>query len=110
MVDKLQVDLIAGNASKAISEVQKFRQTFIDTSATIENLPGISALDKQVVALTNRADAARRSFQDIVKFDTAGNGLDAVSRSAIRLQKEALSVQQRLRDIAAVNKAGKSET
>lgn len=131
MADQLKVDLEAGNAAAATAEVQKFKNSVVSANAEVNALakptaiaPGIAkatadvellrrSLDRTAAAgaglslLETRADAVRKTFQNLVKIDTTGS-LDAGSRSALRFQKEAFIVQQRLKEIAAVETAGKS--
>jgi hypothetical protein len=110
MADKLQVDLVAGNAKTAITEVELFKKSLVETSATAKALPGLESLDKQIAGLQTRAGSAQKTFQGLFKFDAERESLDRLSQSSIRLSKETAIVQKRLADIAAVNTAGRSES
>lgn len=70
MADKLQVDLVAGKAEKAISDVQKFRKELVTTDATAAKLKSTDSYAGRIDAQLARAKDRHKQFTDAVKSQT----------------------------------------
>src|SRR5258706_5133209 len=85
MADRLQVDLIAGNADKAVSEVQRFRRTLVDTANTAQTLPAADTFfEKQAAALQTRSAILANLERQAA--DQSGGGHSSIIGPSGRLQ------------------------
>jgi hypothetical protein len=103
MVDKLQVDLIAGNAAKAPADVKNFENALVKADTTAKGLKGAETWgnnwDKEVAAVERRTRNLAFELKNIgdVSFKTAG--MAGIGKAAQAAEAEVRGAYARLRQL-----------
>ncbi len=107
MADKLQVDLVAGNADKAVADVKKFQTTLVSADAQVNALSAKSAaLIKQdfssaIASVERQALNLQFTLRKIGEVSVNSKGVDGLGKAALRADAELSKTYARLRQIEA---------
>lgn len=105
MADKLQVDLVAGNAAGAVADVDKFTAALVRSDATAKGLTGgadfAKNFDKEIAAVERRSLNLAFTLKQLGNATIGTKGLDGLGRAAQRAEAEVRSTYSRLRQLEA---------
>lgn len=103
MADKLQVDLVAGNAVPATKAVNDFTSALVKSDATAKKLDGGAVFaknfDKEIAAVERRSLNLAFTLKKIGETTIGTKGVDGLGRAAQRAEADLRSAYARLRQI-----------
>lgn len=100
MVDKLQVDLVAGNAAKATADVQGFEQALVRADRTAKSITFGKDWDKQVAAVERRTLSLAQELKRLGEISLKpGNLAAGLGKAAAAAEADLRRAYARLRQI-----------
>lgn len=103
MADKLQVDLVAGNAVPATAAVEKFTAALVKSDTTAKSLEGgknfAAGFDKQIATIERQALNLGFTLRKIAEVSVNPKGVDGLGKAAQRADADLRIAYARLRQI-----------